>query len=293
MADCLGEVECVLGDARLSLEREPAQEFEMLVIDAFNSDAIPVHLLTREAFEIYRRHLKKNGVLVVQITNQNLDLEPVVRTLAAHFGYHMAVVLSPSDRWWIYPAAWIVLSEDESVVNSPAFRKAAEPARTDHPVPLWTDDFASLFQILRRHRPPETSGRDLTEEHCTVAVDLRQKGNLPGAIARYQVALGLEPDLPEALEPLAWIFATCPDAALRNGPEAVRLGARLCTLTRYRTVGAMSALAAAYAETGQFDKAVPLAEKAFALAEKSGDNTALERSRRVLETCRAGKAFRE
>ncbi len=151
------QVDVVLGDARLSLEREPPQEFDLLALDAFNSDAIPVHLLTREAFAVYARHLRTNGVIAVHTSNQYLDLEPVVVNVARHLGFHVAVINFEEDEddtdeeanWWEYASTWILLTRDQEYLRLPAISQAASPAKTNtHPIPLWTDDFASLFQIL-------------------------------------------------------------------------------------------------------------------------------------------------
>ncbi len=149
---CPGKVEVAHGDARLSLEREPPQHFDLLVLDAFSSDAIPVHLLTKEAFEVYQRHLNTNGVIAVHISNCYLDLEPVVVKLARHFGYRMALVdyEESLDTWWLYSSTWVLLSRSGQIINSPAIRGASSIVKTNNiKVPLWTDDFASLFQILR------------------------------------------------------------------------------------------------------------------------------------------------
>jgi hypothetical protein len=146
-----GDVEVIRGDARLSLEREPPQNFDLLVLDAFSSDAIPVHLLTKEAFEVYERHLKTNGIIAVHISNHYLDLEPVVRNLARHFGYQLALIdyEENDEEWWFYGSTWALLSRNERVINSPAIRSAASSVTTNTvSIPLWTDDFASLFQIL-------------------------------------------------------------------------------------------------------------------------------------------------
>jgi len=151
LSKCLGEVEVIRGDARLSLEREPPQHFDLLALDAFSSDAIPVHLLTKEAFEVYERHLKTNGVIAVHISNHYLDLEPVVRNLAHYFGYQLALIdyEENDEEWWFYGSTWALLSRNERLMNSPAIRSAASSAATNAvSIPLWTDDFASLFQIL-------------------------------------------------------------------------------------------------------------------------------------------------
>ena len=91
LADCQGRHEVVLGDARLSLEREESpQNFDLLVLDAFSGDAVPAHLLTAEAFEIYQRHLQPDGIMAVHISNRYLDLSPVLAGLAEQFGYRRA-----------------------------------------------------------------------------------------------------------------------------------------------------------------------------------------------------------
>ena len=119
---CPGKVEVVLGDARLSLEREPPQHFDLLVLDAFSSDAIPVHLLTKEAFELYERHLKTNGVIAVHISNHYLDLEPVVVNLARHFGYS-------------WPSIEYEETESRRVVGLLLDLGAAVAQRADHQLP--------------------------------------------------------------------------------------------------------------------------------------------------------------
>jgi hypothetical protein len=147
-----GKVEVVLGDARLSLEREPTQQFDLLALDAFSGDAIPVHLLTKEAFQLYDRHLRTNGIIAVHITNIYLDLEPVIVNLAHQFNYQFAAIYcnGTPEQWWIKPSRWILLTRNEEIINSPAIREATSAVKTSNlDVPLWTDDFASLFQILR------------------------------------------------------------------------------------------------------------------------------------------------
>jgi SAM-dependent methyltransferase len=158
LSNCLGKVEVVLGDARLSLEREPPRNFDLLALDAFNGDAIPVHLLTREAFEIYNRHLKTNGIIAVHISNHYLDLEPVVVNLARHFNYKLAAISYDEEEsdeeaegaWWAYSSTWILLTRSEEIITSPPISRAASAVKANAAkIPLWTDDFASLFQIVQ------------------------------------------------------------------------------------------------------------------------------------------------
>ena len=152
LTNCPGQVTVVLGDARLSLEREPPQGFDLLALDAFSSDSIPVHLLTREAFALYERHMKTNGIIAVHVSNHYLDLEPVVTGLARLFNYKLAVIDYDDleEDWWLYSCTWILLTHDERILNTPAIRWAATPPGTNSIPPLlWTDDFVSLFPVLK------------------------------------------------------------------------------------------------------------------------------------------------
>jgi hypothetical protein len=149
---CAAKVDIALGDARLSMEREEPQQFDLLALDAFSSDAIPVHLLTKEAFELYQRHLKTNGIIVVHISNHYLDLEPVVSNLAREYGYAQASIDydENEDEWWLYSSTWVLLTRDHDILDKPAIQRATTGSRRkEKTIPLWTDDFASLFQILK------------------------------------------------------------------------------------------------------------------------------------------------
>ncbi len=152
---CQAKVDVVMGDARLMMEEEidgkPGQQFDLLALDAFSSDAIPVHLLTKEAFAIYEKQLKPDGVLAIHISNRYLDLRPVVEKLAAHFGYEAVTISDDSEpEWWIYATTWMVLSKNKTYMASERIRDGAD-APEAHPsnLPLWTDDFASLYAIMK------------------------------------------------------------------------------------------------------------------------------------------------
>jgi hypothetical protein len=151
---CQGKVDVVMGDARLMLEREVAagqlQQFDLLALDAFSSDAIPVHLLTKEAFETYRRHLKPDGVIAVHISNRYLDLRPVVDKLAAHFGM-TALSISDDDEpnWWVYATTWILVTANKSFTQIEALSERVDAPAGNKDVPLWTDDYASVYSIMK------------------------------------------------------------------------------------------------------------------------------------------------
>lgn len=148
------DIEVVPGDARLSLERELAgggpRNFDVLAIDAFSSDAIPVHLLTREAIGLYLRHLDpRAGILAVHISNRFVNLKPVVTRLARHYGLDIAIVDSfgktLSGEW---ASDWILLSRPGVVSRIPALMAAAEPP-PEGEAALWTDDYSNLLGALR------------------------------------------------------------------------------------------------------------------------------------------------
>jgi hypothetical protein len=149
----LAKADCVIGDARLSLEREPPQNFDLLVLDAFNGDSIPVHLLTKEAFAVYDRHLNTNGIIAIHASNVFLDLEPLLLNLAHELGYEVAVIETRPhrDKWWVWPSTWILLCRNPDPLAAPVIRGAVRPPEISHKqVRVWTDDFTSLFQVLRR-----------------------------------------------------------------------------------------------------------------------------------------------
>ncbi len=165
LEDTAAATEVVLGDARISMESEAPQGFDILVLDAFSSDAIPVHLLTREAFEIYLRHLRPDGVIAVHISNAYLDLQPVVFLLADHFHLGKVLVedyraedreaeeaaLARDDRMrGLKSSTWVLLSQNAAFLESEEILDASSEPDNEYPgVRLWTDDETNLFRILR------------------------------------------------------------------------------------------------------------------------------------------------
>ena len=151
---CLGTVEVAMGDARLVMEREIAggqpPVFDLLALDAFSSDASPVNLLTREAFAVYGRLLRPGGVLAIHISNRYLDLRPVVERLASEFGYEVAAISDDREpEWWVYATTWMILSRDKTFLEQEELRTAADSPAGRRDAPLWTDDFASLYSIMK------------------------------------------------------------------------------------------------------------------------------------------------
>ena len=150
LKESAARIEIVMGDGRLSLERQPPQAFDLLAVDAFSGDAIPVHLLTREAFELYFRHLQPGGVLAVHISNNYLNLQPVVESVAAELKKTGVVVINERDgRNAVAKAQWILLS------GRPDFYRESEMVRTAVPLAQrrllrpWTDDYSNLVDRLK------------------------------------------------------------------------------------------------------------------------------------------------
>ena len=142
-------------DARLSLEAEldqaGSQGFDILVLDAFNSDSIPVHLLTREAFDLYWQHMQPGGVIAVQITAVHLDLAPVIRGLASNSGKVALRIINYGQReahsGW---SDWILVSDNPEFINNLQVQLRVTPQPAELPPEIeWTDDYSNLLQILK------------------------------------------------------------------------------------------------------------------------------------------------
>lgn len=144
LSDTPAHVEIAVGDGRLLLEREPDQKFDLLVIDAFSGDSIPVHLLTREAFRTYRRHLKPGGVLALHLSNLYLNLMPEARVLAADQGLACKPVVDRgSEIDDIKPSIWALAGSASSLEWVPP-----GPVDSSAPPRIWTDDYSTLLRVL-------------------------------------------------------------------------------------------------------------------------------------------------
>jgi SAM-dependent methyltransferase len=147
--DSEATIETVLGDARLNLEREPPKGFDVLAIDAFSSDAIPVHLITSEALAIYEKHMRPDGIIAFHVTNRFLDLIPVVKKLADAHGLAAVFIRDEGDDPLGSSSDWVLLARDPDVLAQPRIEEAATEI-VEHPEwRLWTDDFNNLVQVLR------------------------------------------------------------------------------------------------------------------------------------------------
>jgi SAM-dependent methyltransferase len=149
LGDSKAKVEVAMGDARLSLERESPENFDVLAVDAFSSDSIPVHLLTLEAMELYFRHLRPDGVLAVHISNRYLDLAPVLAGETRATGKVARLVdTDDDDTQDVFGATWVLMTSPASGFHGEELKNSTEIG-SQRTARLWTDDYSNLFRILK------------------------------------------------------------------------------------------------------------------------------------------------
>jgi hypothetical protein len=155
LRDSPGQTDIILGDGRLSLEREAPQGYDLLAIDAFSGDSIPMHLLTREAMEAYTRHIKPDGVIVFQATNRFVDISPVVERLAADFGYTAVLVSDQPDgnsngpEYWRSSTDQIIVTRNSALLAKSPIGSVASRLSPRPGFRVWTDDFYNLLRVLK------------------------------------------------------------------------------------------------------------------------------------------------
>ncbi|MDB5864815.1 MAG: hypothetical protein JWO70_2621 [Betaproteobacteria bacterium] len=149
LSDSKAKVETVLGDARLTMEREAPQGYDVIAIDAFSSDAIPVHLITREAMAAYLKHLKPDGVIAFHVTNRFLRLSPVVKQLADEQNLRAVLVVDDAEETDFSRTDWVLVTRNEKLVADKEITKAATAIDTIPGLAVWTDDYNNLFRILK------------------------------------------------------------------------------------------------------------------------------------------------
>jgi hypothetical protein len=153
LADCPGTVQVVPGDARLSLEQElrasGSQRYDVLVLDAFSSDSVPVHLLTLEAFETYRAHLRdRDSIIAVNVSNRFLDLRPLIFSTAARIGMHAALFRNSGDPPHPAKSVWVLLTHNRAFFEANEIQERRALYRPPGDA-VWTDAYSDLFRLLR------------------------------------------------------------------------------------------------------------------------------------------------
>jgi SAM-dependent methyltransferase len=150
LRNCMAPHQVVLGDARLSLESEPSKQFDVLAVDAFSGDAIPVHLLTRESFALYWRHLKPDGILAVHVSNRFLSLGPVVALAAAEDGKRAMIISNvEDDTKEIAASDWVLVTSRPAFFDQKEIKAVAQKIEPIPGLRTWTDDYSNLYKILR------------------------------------------------------------------------------------------------------------------------------------------------
>lgn len=156
LRDAPAQTDVILGDGRLSLEREPPQGYDVLAIDAFSGDSIPMHLITREAMALYDRHLKPDGAIVFQATNRFVDIAPVVERLAVERGFTAVTVSDPHDEiysdkfeYWTASTDQIIVTRNKRLLEAEPIRDVAQPLVPRPDFRVWTDDFYNLLRVLK------------------------------------------------------------------------------------------------------------------------------------------------
>ncbi len=154
LADTPARTELVMGDGRLSLEREPPRGYDVLGVDAFSGDSIPMHLVTREAMALYLKHIKPDGVIVFQATNRFINLLPVVRRLAGEFGLEAVNVADVPDaeegpEYWYSSTDQIIVTRNKALLAWPRIAEAAEPIEDRRDLLTFTDSHHNLLRILK------------------------------------------------------------------------------------------------------------------------------------------------
>ena len=154
LADTAARTEVVLGDGRLSLEREPPRGYDVLGIDAFSGDSIPMHLITREAMALYVKHIKPDGVIVFQATNRYIDLLPVVKRLAAEFGMEVVNISDSPDaidgpEYWYSATDQVIVTRNKKLLDWPRIDDVSQEIDDRPDLPTFTDAHHNLLRILK------------------------------------------------------------------------------------------------------------------------------------------------
>ena len=152
LRDSRARVEVVPGDARVSMEREAPQSYDIIVVDAFSGDAIPVHLITTQALALYQRHLRPGGIIAFHVSNRYLDLPPVVQRLTDNAGLKAVLITSEDASGHdLFTSDWVLVTSNEAFLARPELDKGRQKITIPRGLRLWTDDYNSLLPILRMH----------------------------------------------------------------------------------------------------------------------------------------------
>lgn len=149
LADSHAKVDLILGDARLMLEKERPQFFDLLVVDAFSGDSVPAHLLTIEAMNVYLRHMNEGGIIAYHVTNRFLNLPPLISELSKYLGLHSVLISDKNDNPLLRDTDWVLVSKDINSLDKESIRSRATDIKNIKGLQPWSDNFNNLFAILK------------------------------------------------------------------------------------------------------------------------------------------------
>ena len=150
LSQTAAHVNLILGDARLNLEKETPQGFDILIVDAFSGDAIPVHLLTEEAISLYIKHMKPDGLLAVHVSNSYLDLAQIVKSAANKLRYHAVLIYTKGEsKSRTSSSDWVLVSANPHFFGIPSLKEGLTEIRVQPGLEAWRDDYSSLLQVVR------------------------------------------------------------------------------------------------------------------------------------------------
>jgi spermidine synthase len=143
------KIDYVVGDGRLSLEREQSNEFHMLSVDAFSSDSIPMHLMTVEALQVYKKQIKSDGAIVYNVTNRLINLAPMVKLIADQEGMEAILIANRPSESDLYPTDFVVVTHNKKLIATLKNTQDFMPIETLPKIKAWTDSYNNLFDVLR------------------------------------------------------------------------------------------------------------------------------------------------
>jgi spermidine synthase len=149
LRDSAASIERVLGDARLALEREAPQRFDVLAVDAFSGDSVPIHLITTQAMAAYERHLAAGGLIAFHVTNRFLNLPPVVQQTAQARGLQAVLIHDEAEDSDLRRTDWVLVAREPATLDRPGLRDAGMAFPVVTGLRPWTDDFNNLFSVLK------------------------------------------------------------------------------------------------------------------------------------------------
>jgi len=149
LSNSRAKIDLILGDARLMLEKEKPQSFDLLVIDAFSGDSVPAHLLTIEAMNVYLRHMNESGIIAYHVTNRFLDLPPLIKELAKHLDLHSVLISDKNDNPLLRDTDWVLVSRSINLLNQESIRNRTTDIKNVKGLQPWSDNFNNLFTILK------------------------------------------------------------------------------------------------------------------------------------------------